>query len=216
VNTLQRKLMLSALLVAVCGIAIAARPAKTWSAATAGAEPSGQAQAGAAMSGAMSNAPVQIRQLAWLVGEWKAQEAYQSSALAPTGATGTGTLSVKVGAKGLSLDTNYRGKYQAEKSQQTVASRGDIAFDLGTHGYAIFSAESRGTAMSRLAGTGDWNWQVLSFHGDMLVNGKKMAARLLFYNMAHDSFSTELSLGPTAKELRPALVANYTRVKPGA
>jgi hypothetical protein len=214
VNTVGHKLIFSAVVATVAGLALAAYAPKAWSAATAAAGSPPQATEGAASAAALANAPVPIRQLSFLVGEWKARETYKSDILAPAGATGTGTLSVNIGAKGLALNTAYSGKFKVQNSEKAVAGHGEIAFDLGTHGYAISTSANRGGAMSRLAGTGDWNWEVLSFHGTMIVNGRKMAARVLFYNLSHYSFSTLLSLGPNPKVLEPAVETTYTRVNP--
>jgi hypothetical protein len=170
-----------------------------------------QARAGlpAPVPEGLSNAPLEMKRIAWLVGTWRVEESYQpGGVLAPSGGMGNGTAVIKVGPGGLSLLADYKG----QGLRGAVAAHGVIAYVRETDGYQISWSDDSSPSASRLSGAGDWNEEVIELRGSLQMNATKLAMKAISYDLAPNSFSANLYLGK-GSELHPELRMDCTKLQ---
>lgn len=168
-----------------------------------------QSSASAAVPEALAKAPIEMQRLAWLVGKWKSEESYGPGELAPSSGIGDRTEEVKVGAEGLSLVADYgvRNRHGAFTGHEV------IEYDRETHGYTISGSDKASPSPSQWHLKGDWDSEVLNFYGTAERDGRKLAMKLLYYDIRANSFTMILFLGEDPPHLESVMTAQYSRAE---
>jgi hypothetical protein len=168
-----------------------------------------QSSGSVAVPKALAKAPIEMQRLAWLVGKWRSEESYGPGKLAPSSGIGDRTEEVKVGGEGLSLVADYG----VRNPHGTFTGHEVIEYDRETGGYNISGSDKASPSPWQWHLRGDWDSEALIFYGTAEREGRKLAMKLLYYDIGAKSFTMVLYLGEDPSHIEPVMTGQYSRAE---
>jgi hypothetical protein len=144
-----------------------------------------------------------------LVGTWRIDERVFPGPLAPNGATGKATETIRIGPGSTSILMDYKGT-----SVGNFTGHGITSWSPEKNVYESVWVDSMTPGgISTLTGT--WAGENLIFTGKELTDGKRMQNRLTYSNIKPDAFTCTMEMGPDGGHLEKFMELRYKRAPSG-
>jgi hypothetical protein len=164
-------------------------------------------------SGASKSKPAaEMGKLKFLLGRWSTVEKFEPNESAPSGGSGLGRAIIQTGPGSLSLIENYGSK---NNSIGPFGGHAVIWWDAKAGVYKSFWCDSM-NACTDSFGIGQWEGANLVFRSESEYQGRKMAMREIFSNIAPDSFTWTEEVSTDGGPAKLFITIQYTRLTGGA
>ena len=145
-----------------------------------------------------------------LVGNWVVQEKVFPGEMAPNGASGKGSESIKKGPGGFSLLMDYQGS-----ALGPFTGHGVTTWSPAKKKYETAWVDSM-TPGGVFTMTGEWQGDKLVFTGTDSSMGTPMQTRHTYSNFTPTTFTYTMEMGPSAEKLQKVMEMQYRRISVGA
>jgi hypothetical protein len=144
-----------------------------------------------------------------LVGTWRIDEKVFPGPLAPNGASGKATETIRIGPGSTSILMDYKGT-----SIGNFTGHGILSWSPEKKMYesAWVDSMAPGGVMTM---TGNWQGEDLVFTGTDNMDGKRMHSRHTYTNIKPDSFTFTMEAGPDGGKLEKMMELHYKRAPGG-
>ena len=132
---------------------------------------------------AMPKPAAEMKELRALIGTWTTDEKYDPSPMMPSGGTGSGTITVRLGPGGFSVQMEVRSK----SAMGAFSGHGVMSWDPNAKVYKFAWVDSMTPGL--VLETGHKEGEKLVFTGETFMEGKKMAIKDVMSDFTPTSYT---------------------------
>lgn len=178
-------------------------------AATAQDKPAATKKSTAAAGPSMPKPSAEMKELRELIGTWTSDEKFEPSPFMPSGGTGAGTNTARLGPGGFSVLMEQRSK----SAMGAFSGHGVFTWDPNEKAYKFFWADSMtpGVVME----TGHKEGENLVLTGETFMQGKKMATKDVMSDRSPSSYTLTSYMNDGSGE-KQMMTIKFTKVEPAA